>query len=341
MTDKGNILAVDDTPASLKLLTDILKSEGYQVRSAISGELALHAAAVEVPELVLLDINMPGMNGFEVCKRFKVQEEMREVPIIFVSALSETLEKVTGFELGAVDYVTKPYQREELLARVRTHLELSRLRNHLESMVEERTRELRVSEEKVRTSLLESVTAIAATVEMRDPYTAGHQRRVADIAVKIAEELGLPDNQILGLRLASVVHDVGKIKVPVEILNKPGRLTEMEFSLIEEHPQAGYDILKEIDFPWPIADIVRQHHERLDGSGYPQALSGGAILREAQILAVADVVDAMTTHRPYRPGLGIEAALDEVTRKRGTIFAEDIVDACTRLFREKHWSPPA
>ncbi len=341
MTDKGNILAVDDTPASLKLLTDILKSEGYQVRSAISGELALHAAAVEVPELVLLDINMPGMNGFEVCKRFKVQEEMREVPIIFVSALSETLEKVTGFELGAVDYVTKPYQREELLARVRTHLELSRLRNHLESMVEERTRELRASEEKVRASLLESVTAIAATVEMRDPYTAGHQRRVADIAVKIAEELGLPDNQIVGLRLASVVHDVGKIKVPVEILNKPGRLTEMEFSLIEEHPQAGYDILKEIDFPWPIADIVRQHHERLDGSGYPQALTGDGILREAQILAVADVVDAMTTHRPYRPGLGIEAALDEITRKRGMIFAEDIVDACTQLFREKHWSPPA
>ncbi len=340
MTDKGNILAVDDTPASLKLLTDILKSEGYQVRSAISGELALHAAEVEVPELVLLDINMPGMNGFEVCKRFKAQEEMREVPIIFVSALSETLEKVTGFELGAVDYVTKPYQREELLARVRTHLELSRLRHHLETMVEERTRELRASEAKVRASLLESVTAIAATVEMRDPYTAGHQRRVADIAVKIAEELQLRDDEILGLRLASVVHDVGKIKVPVEILNKPGRLSELEFSLIEEHPQAGYDILKEIDFPWPIAEIVRQHHERLDGSGYPQALSGGDILREAQILAVADVVDAMTTHRPYRAGLGIEAALEEITRKRGMIFAEDAVDACIRLFREKHWSPP-
>lgn len=341
MMDKGNILAVDDTPASLKLLTDILKSEGYQVRSAISGELALHAAEAQIPELVLLDINMPGMTGFDVCRHFKAQKEMNDVPIIFVSALSETVEKVQGFELGAVDYVTKPYQREELLARVRTHLELSRLRHHLEDMVEERTRELRTSEAKVRSSLLESITAIAATVEIRDPYTAGHQRRVAEISVKIAEELRLPEDRILALRLAAVVHDVGKIKVPVEILNRPGRLSELEFSLIEEHPQAGYDILKEIDFPWPIAEIVYQHHERLDGSGYPRGLSGDQILRETQILSVADVVDAMTSHRPYRAGLGIEAALAEIARKRGMFFAEDAVDVCIKLFRERHWSPAA
>ena len=179
MTDKGKILAVDDTPASLRLLTDILKAEGYEVRSAISGELALRAAASNPPELVLLDIRMPEMDGYEVCRRLKAQPATRDVPVIFVSAVSETDEKVQGFELGAVDFVTKPYQRDELLARVRTHLELNRLRNHLEDLVEERTVELRESEKKLRTNLLDSITALAAIVEMRDPYTAGHQRRVA------------------------------------------------------------------------------------------------------------------------------------------------------------------
>lgn len=146
MTKKGSILAVDDTPASLRLLTDILKTEGYEVRSAISGELALRAATSNPPELVLLDIRMPGMDGFEVCRHLKAQPETRDVPIIFVSAMSETSEKVQGFNLGAVDFVTKPYQREELLARVHTHLELNRLNNHLEELVEERTKALSVSE---------------------------------------------------------------------------------------------------------------------------------------------------------------------------------------------------
>lgn len=331
--NKGDILAVDDTPASLKLLTDLLKTEGYRVRSAINGEMALNAATREPPELILLDITMPGMNGFEVCQRLKVLPETREVPVIFVSALSETEEKLKGFELGGVDYVTKPYQREELLARVHTHLELSRLRNHLETLVEERTYELRASEKKIRASLIDSIGAIAATVELRDPYIAGHQRRVARLAVAIAEEMQLPD--IEGLYFAGLVHDVGKVKVPIEILCKPGHLTEVEYALIQEHARAGHDILKVIEFPWPIADIVLQHHERLDGSGYPCRLKGDEILIEARILAVADVVEAMMYHRPYRAGLGKEAALAEIAKGRGTRFDPVTVDACLRLFREQ------
>ena len=338
MTSKGYILAVDDTPASLKLLTDILKAEGYEVRSAISGELALHAATAQPPELILLDISMPGMSGFEVCQQLKKQPQTRDVPVIFVSAMSETLEKLKGFELGAVDYVTKPYQREELMARVHTHLELHRLRNRLEEMVEERTTSLRQSEAKLRTSLLDSISAIAATVEMRDPYTAGHQRRVAEIARAIAGELGLPEQQIEGIYLASVVHDVGKVRVPAEILSKPGTLTALEFSLIKQHSQAGYDILKEVDFPWPIAQFVLQHHERKDGSGYPQGLKGDDILLEARIISVADVIEAMASHRPYRPGHGIEAALEEIGSKRGTLYDQAIVDAALRLFREKNFT---
>lgn len=338
MTSKGYILAVDDTPASLKLLTDILKTEGYEVRSAINGELALNAAALHLPELFLLDVNMPGMSGFDVCRRLKAQAKTRDVPVIFVSAMSETLEKLKGFELGAVDYVTKPFQREELLARVHTHLELHRLRHRLEEMVVERTLSLQKSEMKLRSSLLDSISAIAATVEMRDPYTAGHQRRVAQLATAMARELGLPEQEIEGLYLASVVHDLGKIKIPAEILSKPGKLTHLEYALIQEHARSGHEILKAIDFPWPIAEIVLQHHERLDGSGYPQGLKGDQTLIEAKILAVADVVEAMTSHRPYRAGLGVAAALEEISRKRGIAFCEKVVDACVKLFREQGFS---
>ena len=331
MTSKGRILAVDDTPASLKLLTEILQSEGYEVRSAISGELALHSAYSNPPELILLDIRMPTMDGFEVCRRLKAQTETRDVPVIFVSSLSETTEKVEGFELGAVDFVTKPYQREELLIRVRTHLEMTRLRNRLEFLVDERTNEL-------KSSMLAFVTAIASTVEMRDPYTAGHQRRTAHLASEIARQLELPEEQIQGLNLASVVHDIGKIRVPAEILCKPGRLNELEFGLIKQHPETGYEILKSIDFPWPIAKTVLQHHERLDGSGYPNGAIDAEILLEAKILAVADVVEAMISHRPYRPGLGVDAALEEITLHRGVLYEPAVVDACQILLREKGYS---
>ena len=163
----------------------------------------------------------------------------------------------------------------------------------------------------LRQSLEQSIQTIADTVEARDPYTAGHQRRVSELATAIAREMGLPEEQVNGIHLAAIIHDLGKIQIPAEILSKPGKLTDIEFMLIKTHPQAGYDILKDVKFPWPIADIVLQHHERLDGSGYPQGLKGGQILLESRIMTVADVVEAMSSHRPYRSALGIEAALNE------------------------------
>ena len=177
-------------------------------------------------------------------------------------------------------------------------------------------------------------STIAATVEMRDPYTAGHQRRVAELAEAIAREMGLPEDEVHGIHLAGVIHDLGKIKIPAEILAMPTRLTELELQMVRTHAQAGYDILKEIDFPWPIAQFVLQHHERLDGSGYPGGLKGSDILLGARILAAADTVEAMSSHRPYRPGLGLEAALEEITRRRGSLYDADVVDACLKLFRE-------
>lgn len=333
--NKGIILAADDTPASLKLLNDILVAEGYEVRAAINGELALNSAKMDPPDLILLDISMPGMDGFEVCAHLKEMEHTRDIPVIFVSALSAIEEILKGFKRGAVDYVTKPFHREELLARVRTHIELNQLRHHLEKMVEERTKSLKESEEKLKATLLESITAIAATVELRDPYTAGHQLRVAEIASAIAGELGWSEQQIEGLYLAGVVHDVGKIYIPAEILSKPGKLSEIEFNLIRQHPQAGYDILKGIDFPWPIAQFVLQHHERQNGSGYPEGLTADEISPEAQILIVADVIEAIASHRPYRPALGIEVALHEIEEHRGILFDPEVADAALRLFREK------
>ncbi len=183
-------------------------------------------------------------------------------------------------------------------------------------------------------SLEQSIRAIADTVDARDPYTAGHQRRVAELAVSIAREMGLPEHKIHGIQLAAVVHDLGKIHVPAEILTKPGKLSDIEFMLIKTHPQAGYDILKDVEFPWPIAEIVRQHHEKLDGSGYPQGLKDGQILLEARIMTVADVVETMSSHRPYRPSLGMELALREIERGRGSVYDPAVADACLKLFRE-------
>jgi len=192
----------------------------------------------------------------------------------------------------------------------------------------------------LRQSLEQSIETIADTVEARDPYTAGHQRRVAELATTIAREMGLPEDQINGIHLAGIIHDLGKIHVPAEILSKPGKLNEIEYMLIKQHPQDGYNILKDVKFPWPIADIILQHHERMDGSGYPQGLKGKAILIEARIMAVADVVEAMSSHRPYRPGLGIDAALDEIIRMRGTYYDPQVVDVCVALFREKKYVIP-
>ncbi|MDD4091927.1 MAG: PAS domain S-box protein, partial [Smithellaceae bacterium] len=193
---------------------------------------------------------------------------------------------------------------------------------------------------RLRDALAATVGATAMIVETRDPYTAGHQRRVADLGRAIAVEMQLTDEQIEGIHMAGMVHDLGKISVPSEILSKPTMLTDLESRLIKTHSQAGYDILKDIEFPWPIARIVLEHHERMDGSGYPNGLKGAQLLPESRILSVADVVEAMASHRPYRPGLGIEAALDEIEANRGILYDPLVVDACLKLFREKGYRFP-
>jgi PAS domain S-box-containing protein len=196
--------------------------------------------------------------------------------------------------------------------------------------------ELRQSYVRLRKTLEGTIHVLVSAIERRDPYTAGHQRRVAQLACAIAKEMGLSAERIEGTRMAAVIHDIGKVNVPAEILSKPGSLNHIEFGLIKMHPQVGHDILDgAIDFPWPVAEMVLQHHERMDGSGYPQGLSGEEILLEARILAVADVVEAMSSHRPYRPALSIDEALDEISRNRDVLYDPEVVDACLKLFSEK------
>jgi putative nucleotidyltransferase with HDIG domain len=224
-----------------------------------------------------------------------------------LSALTDLAGGRTAFVCAVRDITERRRSREELVRSAQT------LRRTMEGVID----------------------AMSSAVERRDPYTAGHQRRVARLAVAIAAEMGLDEHTIDGIRLAAGVHDVGKISVPAEILSKPGRLLEGEFSLIKAHPEVGAEILRSIEFSWPIADIVIEHHERLDGTGYPHGLRGSEVRLEPRIIAVADVVEAMASHRPYRPSLGIEAALKEIETYAGLLYDSKVAHVCLRLFRER------
>ena len=197
--------------------------------------------------------------------------------------------------------------------------------------------ELKEASGKLQRAMEGTIHAMAITGEIRDPYTAGHQQRVAKLACAIAQEMGLPEDQIEGIRIAGILHDIGKIYVPGEILSKPGQLRRNELNLIKDHAEVGYDLLKTVEFSWPVAQIVFQHHERIDGSGYPRGLSVDDILIEARIMGVADVIEAMSSHRPYRPALSVEKALLEIIQKKGTLYDPQVVDACLSLFSEKQF----
>jgi len=266
---------------------------------------------------------------------------------IFVEILSDEIEyDGQPAWISIVSDVTERKQIEEKLLKVKDDLtirvddrttELTHTNEQMEKEIIERKKteeELKQSFERLQKTLEGVVHAMSIVVEARDPYTAGHQRRVADLASAIAREMGLPEDQIEEIRIAGLLHDIGKISVPSEILSRPGRLSKTEFTFIKDHPQVAYDILKGIEFPWPIAKIVLQHHERLDGSGYPGGLKRKDIFLEAKILGVADVVEAMSSHRPYRPALGIDKALGEVLEHRGVLYETKVVDTCLKLFAE-------
>jgi HD-GYP domain-containing protein (c-di-GMP phosphodiesterase class II) len=244
---------------------------------------------------------------------------------------------IVSKEMEAEDELKKHHDQLEEIVQERT-IELTVLNDQLKQEIAERKlaeEKLQQSYMKLQKNLDEIVHAISLTAEKRDPYTAGHQKRTTELAMAIAGEMGLSEHRIKGVQMSGRIHDMGKISIPAEILSKPCKLNEDEIQLVRRHPLSAFEILNKIDFPWPVDLIVLQHHEKINSSGYPQGLAGEDILLEARILCVADVVESIESHRPYRPGLGIDRALEEISINRGILYDQDVVDACLRLFKEK------
>ncbi len=332
------LLAIDDNPDNLIALKAVALDAlpGCVVHTVGNGRDGLEMARRKDPDVILLDIVMPGMDGFEVCERLKADDALRSIPVVFLTALrTDRGSRIKALEIGAEGFLGKPFDEQELVAQIRAMVKVKTAnrgeqdeKERLSLLVQQRTAEL----EEVLDGVIQ---VVAQTVDSRDPYTAGHQRRVARLAAAIAAEMRMDPEQVRGIQRAGMIHDVGKISVPAEILNRPGTLNDYEFDLIRGHPVTGRDILAGVRFRMPIAEIVHQHHERLDGSGYPRGLRGDEIILEARIIGVADVVEAMASHRPYRPALGLPAALDEVSAGSGVLYDPQVVDACLRVFERE------
>lgn len=399
----SHILIVEDSPTQALALKALLDKAGYQTDTAENGVAALERIRSQAFDLIISDVVMPEMNGYELCRILKGDPELKNIPLVLLTTMTDVEDVIGGLKSRADYYISKPYRERYLIAKVveiltqhvrktplapemnieivhkgqphvfrsssqqivsllfsiyddalqqkreliKAQESLRQFNEELEGAVKERTAALtqEIAERKrtqamvndgyktLRKALSGTIRATALMVETRDPYTAGHQKRVADLATLIGEELRLSDERIEGIQMAGIIHDVGKIAIPSEILTKPTRLREMEFAMIKTHTDAGYNILKDIDFPWPIAEIILQHHEKLNGSGYPRGLSGEDILAEARIMCVADVVEAIAADRPYRAALGIEAAVDEISKEKGTLFDPEAVEACLRIIR--------
>ena len=344
----------------------------FEVTCCRQGDEAVNMVKLSTAEnapyaVAFLDLNMPPgpdgqwtaeqMHRLDPCINIVVVTGYRTTPSGAVVNRAKISDKLL--------YLQKPFHHQEIVqfatalgAKWKAERQLLALHSDLEALVEKRTAELVQSNkllkieidnrkrmqlelqdgfEHLKKVMNSTVQAITTTIEKRDPYTSGHQQRVADLSRHIAREILFSENEIEGIYIAAAIHDIGKISLPAEILAKPVPLSDIEVSLIQAHCQTGYDILKGIEFPWPIAEIVLQHHERLDGSGYPRGFAGDDILMAARIIGVADVVETMASHRPYRPSIGIDKALEEITQNRGILYEPLVVDACLKIFNTKEF----
>lgn len=296
-----------------------LLKHSFEVQEIRSLEQLKDSLSFQPFDLVLTDLDLFGFSDVEILKLLRSLAP--DVPVVVLTGRGSEEVAVKALKEGAADYLTPTQETLQALGKI---------------LHAARERTLRLMEHERLLGIFHRVVeAFSRAMEYRDPYTSGHQRRVAELACAVAERMGLDGYLREGLRVAGLLHDVGKsLVVPMEILSKPGKLSEAEFALIKMHPKAGYDILSPVDFPWPVAEAVYQHHERLDGSGYPRGLKGEEIIPEARILAVADVVEAMTSHRPYRPALGLEEALGEIKGGKGKLYDPEAVEACLKVFEE-------
>ena len=328
---QGNILIVDDEKTIRSLLRKKLSSEGYHCCESGSAGQALEELRRDTFSLVLLDIKMPGKSGTELLPEIK--SIYPDTAVVMVTATDDINVAIQCMKRGAYDYITKPFNLEEVILSVdrtlekrQLELEIKEYQQHLEEKVAEQAK-------KIRSAFLNAIAALAYALEAKDKYTSGHSQRVADIAASIAKGMGLPQELIDRVRLAGLLHDIGKIGVREFILNKPGRLTDEEFRHVQEHPETGERILAPITDDEDILTSVRSHHERYNGSGYPNGLKDTQIVLLARILAVADAYEAMTSERPYRKAMNEKTASSEIERGKGTQFDPEVADA---FLKNKH-----
>ncbi len=359
----SKILLIDDDEGILRLFSKYLEKKNYTVISTSNGEDGFNKYRSENPDLIITDLKMPGISGLDLIKKIVENSKASNtdsIPVIVVSGTDDIQDMVQALRHGAWDYLIKPIEDLDILNHAVSKamekysliLENNRYREDLEEKVRIRTQEYqdelntRIMTERLLNESMGNlqrildgvISTISKIGDIRDPYTGGHQHRVSVLSTMIANEMDLPEDQIKAINIAALLHDIGKVAIPLEILSKPGKIMRIEKELIQTHPTAGYEILKEIEFPWPIAEIVYQHHERLDGSGYPRGLKDEEIHLESKIISVADVVEAVASHRPYRAALGMDKALEIIREDSLSALDPHVVTACINVIRKNKFT---
>ena len=329
MNETTNILIVDDNSANRDTLEALLTSLGHELRFAQSGEEALKKAIALPPDLILLDVNMPGMDGFEVCEKLRADSKLASVPIVITTSLDDKKSKLRGIEVGADDFITKPIDGMEIRARVKMILRLNRYRKSLQQQDE-----IKRAHNELQDAYEETLKGWVRALDARDTETELHSRRVTLLTKSVARQAGIADQDLEDVRRGALLHDIGKIAVPDHILRKPGPLTDAEWVIMRTHPKAAYDILKPIKHLANSLDIPYCHHERWDGAGYPRGLKGDAIPLSARIFAVIDVWDALLSDRPYRKAWEREKVIEHIQENSGTHFDPVLADLFLKMMSQ-------
>ncbi len=322
----STILIVDDEHSGRETLESVLEGEGYNLIMAENGPQAIAKAKSFLPDLILLDVMMPGMTGFEVCEKIRNDPQVAEIPIILLTALDDRASLLTGLKAGADDFISKPFDRFELRARL---MGITRL-NRYHKLLEEREN-LQKANKRLQDAYEATIEGWSHAMDLRDQETEGHSRRVTELSIRLARAMNMTNEEILHLRHGALLHDMGKIGIPDAILHKPEPLSEEEWLIMRQHPKLAFEMLSQIEYLREALQIPYCHHEKWDGTGYPQALKGEEIPLTARIFAVADVWDALTSNRPYRPAWSKEEALNYIREQSGKHFDPQVVELFFRV----------